>query len=168
LWSRFPLAERPAAGRPAAARPAAREARDGAREVAFVPSPPTVESATGLQPYLVAAFGVSVFATALLLAVVAVSASRTATYHRFLATRGTRPLATPPPPPERGPPARRHLALVPTDDGYTLVELEGDPPRVGTRLSGSDLSVRGRFTVSKVGPSPLPADDRRCAYLERV
>jgi hypothetical protein len=34
-------------------------------------------------------------------------------------------------------------------------------------LDGDELSVDGRFVVTRVGPSPLPLDPRRCAYLER-
>ena len=44
--------------------------------------------------------------------------------------------------------------------GYTLRELEGDPPRVGDELDENGHTL----VVSKIGASPLPGDDRACAY----
>jgi hypothetical protein len=187
LWSRFPLAERPNPGRPADDAGAA--APDGPSRAALAPAPPTVDRPSRLRRYLVAAFGTSIFATAFLLALLTVTASNTAAFHRLLARRGA-PLPEPRPAPRseeavvasRGAPlpeprpaprseeavvASRHLVFVPADGGYTLVEVEGDPPGVGSWLNGSDFRLGGRFKVSKVGPSPLPADSRRCVYLER-
>jgi hypothetical protein len=55
-----------------------------------------------------------------------------------------------------------HLAFVP-GAGYRLREL--DPVRVD---AGATLSLDGdEYVVSRIGPSPLPADPRRCAYLVR-
>jgi hypothetical protein len=176
LWSRFPLAERPNPGRPA--EDAGAGAPDGPSRAALAPAPPTVDRPSRLRRYLVAAFGTSIFATAFLLALLTVTASNTAVFHRLLARRGA-PLPEPRPAPlgqpERRPAPRseeavvasRHLVFVPADGGYTLVEVEGDPPGVGSWLNGSDFRLGGRFKVSKVGPSPLPADSRRCVYLER-
>jgi hypothetical protein len=46
--------------------------------------------------------------------------------------------------------------------GYALHQGCGDPPAVGSRLlvNGHD------YAVSKLARSPLPGDERRCAYLE--
>ncbi len=55
-----------------------------------------------------------------------------------------------------------HLIFVWTPTGYVLHEREGEPPPVG-----SDVEVdERRQRVSKIGPSPLPGDDRPCAYLQ--
>lgn len=54
-----------------------------------------------------------------------------------------------------------HLLLFPTSDGYVLAERSGEAP-------GAGAAVDGRFAVTRVGPSPLPLDRRRCAYLEEL
>jgi len=59
----------------------------------------------------------------------------------------------------------RHLRFVSTPDGYRLGERDGEPPAVGTRISGLDLPEP--LKVVKIGPSPLPDDARVCAFLER-
>ena len=46
--------------------------------------------------------------------------------------------------------------------GYELTEREGQPPTVGEEVEEGERTLR----VSKVGPSPLPGDRRRCAYLQ--
>ena len=46
--------------------------------------------------------------------------------------------------------------------GYELTEREGLPPAVGEEVEEGERTLR----VSKVGPSPLPGDRRRCAYLQ--
>jgi hypothetical protein len=53
------------------------------------------------------------------------------------------------------------LAFVSTPQGYRLVDGPGAAPSIGdtVELAG------GVFRVDKVGPSPLPGDTRRCAYL---
>ena len=56
-----------------------------------------------------------------------------------------------------------HLLLVSWPDGYRLLEREGALPARGDRL---DVDHVG-FSVLRLGPSPLPGDRRRCAYLER-
>ena len=56
----------------------------------------------------------------------------------------------------------RHLVFMPAEGVYSLAELPGPAPK-----SGADASVDGvGYRVSRVGPSPLPDDRRRCAYLE--
>ena len=60
----------------------------------------------------------------------------------------------------------RHLLFVWSAAGYELLERAGEPPAPGAEV---DLGDDGRrFFVSKVGPSPLPDDDRPCAYLQRL
>jgi hypothetical protein len=46
--------------------------------------------------------------------------------------------------------------------GWELREREGDPPAVGEEVEEDGV----RMTVTKLAPSPLPGDDRRCAYLQ--
>jgi hypothetical protein len=60
--------------------------------------------------------------------------------------------------------AGNHILFVSRPTGYELVERDGDPPAPGARV---DLEENGaRFEVVKVAPSPLPQDDRPCAYLQ--
>ena len=61
--------------------------------------------------------------------------------------------------------ADRHLLFISKPSGYELVERPGGPPAPGTEVEvGEDGSAR--FVVSKIAPSPLPGDERRCAYLQ--
>lgn len=46
--------------------------------------------------------------------------------------------------------------------GYELSVREGVPPAVGEEVQEGERTLR----VSKVGPSPLPGDRRRCAWLQ--
>jgi len=64
----------------------------------------------------------------------------------------------PTPPQHRG-----VLLLVPSPAGYGLVETVRAEPTRGERVELAD----GVFTVLRLGPSPLPGDSRRCAFLER-
>ena len=61
-------------------------------------------------------------------------------------------------------PEPSHVAFVPTQAGYALVEREPPVPPIGSELGLP--SVDGRFRVVRLGPSPLPLDRRRCVYLE--
>jgi len=55
------------------------------------------------------------------------------------------------------------VAFVASPDGYRLLDRDG-PPSVG----GAVLELDGdAFVVLRLGPSPLPGDRRRCAFLER-
>ena len=56
-----------------------------------------------------------------------------------------------------------HLLFVP-GDRYSLVEAEGRAPAVDSIVELEDRPYR----VVRITPSPLPADDRRCAFLERL
>ena len=60
--------------------------------------------------------------------------------------------------------AGTHILFVSRPTGYELVERDGEPPAPGAYV---DLEENGaRFEVVKVAPSPLPQDDRPCAYLQ--
>jgi hypothetical protein len=57
-----------------------------------------------------------------------------------------------------------YLLFVSKPSGYELREREGDPPEVGSVVEEEDGSLR----VTKLAASPLPGDERRCAYLVPV
>lgn len=57
---------------------------------------------------------------------------------------------------------RTHLRFVWTANGYELRERDGEPPAVGEEVEEDERRLR----VTKLAPSPLPGDSRRCAYLE--
>lgn len=71
-----------------------------------------------------------------------------------------RPPSTQPAAEEEEADTQTHLLFLPAEEGYQLVERPGQPPPAGSRVDG--------LLVGRVGPSPLPLDERRCAYLERV
>jgi hypothetical protein len=59
-------------------------------------------------------------------------------------------------------PAVTHLLFAWSPNGYALHQTSGEAPAVGSRLA-----VNGsEYSVLKVARSPLPGDERRCAYLE--
>jgi hypothetical protein len=58
----------------------------------------------------------------------------------------------------------KHLLFIWKPSGYELREGEGDPPAIGTEVDGDN----GKLRVTKIAPSPLPNDDRPCAYLQSV
>ena len=60
-------------------------------------------------------------------------------------------------------PAREHVLYAQLADRYVLVEREGPPPPAGTVLELTDISEHA-LVVDGIGPSPLPADLRRCAF----
>jgi hypothetical protein len=57
-----------------------------------------------------------------------------------------------------------HVRFVSTPNGYRFQERDGEPPPVGAEVEEEN----SRFVVTKVAPSPLPGDERRCAYLQPV
>ncbi len=57
-----------------------------------------------------------------------------------------------------------HLLFVWKASGYELAEREGEPPAPGAEVEEGNA----RFVVTKVGPSPLPGDRRRCAFLAQT
>jgi hypothetical protein len=56
----------------------------------------------------------------------------------------------------------KYLLFVWKPSGYELREVEGEVPAVGAIVEQDDQKLR----VSKIAPSPLPGDDRPCAYLQ--
>lgn len=54
-----------------------------------------------------------------------------------------------------------YLLFVWSPTGYQLREADGELPEPGEEVEVDD----GRQRVTKVGPSPLPGDDRPCVYL---
>jgi DNA repair exonuclease SbcCD ATPase subunit len=69
--------------------------------------------------------------------------------------------------PERAPEIDepRFLALVPTAQGYQLLELEGRAPAVGSRVEVPEELGGTVREVLSVGGSPLPASALRCVHL---
>jgi len=58
------------------------------------------------------------------------------------------------------------VAFAPTDDGYRLIELQGERPEIGAIV---EVEVcEGPLVVTRYGRSPLPFDGRPCAYLDRA
>jgi len=55
-----------------------------------------------------------------------------------------------------------HVLFVWSANGWTLQEREGEAPAVGSTVQDGDRLLR----VSKIGPSPLPGDRRRCAFTQ--
>lgn len=55
-----------------------------------------------------------------------------------------------------------YLLFVSTPHGYELREREGEPPAVGAKVEEDGKTQR----VTKLAPSPLPGDNRPCAYLQ--
>ena len=55
-----------------------------------------------------------------------------------------------------------YLVFLWRPSGYELVERDGDVPSVGDVLDDDGREL----TVTKVVSSPLPGDDRRCAYVQ--
>ncbi|CAN5118861.1 hypothetical protein BH18ACT12_BH18ACT12_10950 [soil metagenome] len=58
----------------------------------------------------------------------------------------------------------KHLLFITKPSGYELREADGAVPAVGSEVEADDKKLQ----VTKVGPSPLPNDDRPCAYLIAV
>jgi hypothetical protein len=64
---------------------------------------------------------------------------------------------------EEQPEPAHHLLFVP-GDRYSLVEADGRAPAIDSIVGLEDRNYR----VVRIAPSPLPADGRRCAVLERL
>lgn len=58
----------------------------------------------------------------------------------------------------------KHLLFIWKPSGYELREADGEVPAVGAEVEADEKKLR----VTKVAPSPLPGDDRPCAYLIAV
>lgn len=52
------------------------------------------------------------------------------------------------------------VLMVWSPSGYTLREMDGDPPQPGYEFEEGGRTL----VVNKVGASPLPGDNRACAY----
>jgi hypothetical protein len=59
--------------------------------------------------------------------------------------------------------ARGHVVFVSSPDGYRLLQRDGPAPDRGAALELDE----GVHLVLRLGPSPLPGDRRRCAFVER-
>jgi hypothetical protein len=57
-----------------------------------------------------------------------------------------------------------HVLFVWSPSGYALLSRAGEPPPLGSEVGLSG----GSQVVVKLGPSPLPGDRRRCAYLDEA
>jgi len=53
-----------------------------------------------------------------------------------------------------------YVLFVWSPSGYTLREMEGEPPQVGHEFDDNGHTL----VISKIGVSPLPGDTRRCVY----
>jgi hypothetical protein len=56
--------------------------------------------------------------------------------------------------------ANGYLLFVWSPGGYSLRELDGEPPQVGHEFEDGERTL----VVNKIGASPLPGDTRPCAY----
>lgn len=59
-------------------------------------------------------------------------------------------------------PEQSYLLFLSKATGYELREEAGDAPSAGSEIEVDDETLR----ITKVGPSPLPGDGRRCAYSQ--
>jgi hypothetical protein len=55
-----------------------------------------------------------------------------------------------------------YLLYLSKPTGYELQPMDGDAPSVGDSVESGEQTLR----IMKLGPSPVPGDDRRCAYAE--
>jgi uncharacterized Zn finger protein len=53
-----------------------------------------------------------------------------------------------------------YLLFVWSPSGYELKEQEGEPPKIGDDVEVDERRVR----ITKIGVSPLPGDQRVCAF----
>lgn len=61
---------------------------------------------------------------------------------------------------DNGSKPRGYLLFVWSPTGYTLREVNGEPPQVGDEVEDGERSL----VVSKIGASPYPRDSRVCVY----
>ena len=60
--------------------------------------------------------------------------------------------------------ANGYLLFISKPSGYELRSRDGVLPGVGDEIDEDGTRLR----VSKIAPSPLPGDRRRCAYLQPI
>ena len=60
--------------------------------------------------------------------------------------------------------ANGYLLFISKPSGYELRSRDGVLPGVGDEIEEDGTRLR----VSKIAPSPLPGDRRRCAYLQPI
>jgi len=53
-----------------------------------------------------------------------------------------------------------YLLFVWSPTGYTLREMQGDPPQLGYEFEEGER----KLVVNKIGVSPLPGDARQCVF----
>ncbi len=53
-----------------------------------------------------------------------------------------------------------YVMMVWSPAGYTLRELDGDPPELGQEFEEGEQTL----VITKVGASPLPGDSRTCVF----
>jgi hypothetical protein len=53
-----------------------------------------------------------------------------------------------------------YLLFVWSPSGYTVREMDGDPPQPGHEFDDGDRTL----VVNKIGASPFPGDSRACVY----
>jgi hypothetical protein len=53
-----------------------------------------------------------------------------------------------------------YVLMVWSPSGYTLREMDGEPPQPGHEFEDGDRTL----VVNKIGASPLPGDTRACAF----
>ena len=58
----------------------------------------------------------------------------------------------------------KYLLFVWKPTGYELREQDGELPSVGSVVELDE----GRMQVNRIASSPLPGDERKCAYLQPV
>jgi hypothetical protein len=61
---------------------------------------------------------------------------------------------------ENGTGPRGYVLFVWSPTGYTLREVDGEPPRLGDEVEENGQTL----VITKLGPSPLPGDARVCAF----
>jgi hypothetical protein len=53
-----------------------------------------------------------------------------------------------------------YLLFVWSPAGYTIRDMDGDPPPLGHEFEEGEQTL----VINKIGASPLPGDERVCAY----
>jgi hypothetical protein len=175
LWARFPLSSRRGSPEKPAAKPSTR---------AGSPEKPATKSSWSPLAWIAAAAVASI----LLLAVVVARRRRRSRRRIALAGNDHRSphvaagmersedgvaqaavraeQADPDAPAPVDRPRNGYLLFVPTSTGYRLLERPGRAPPESVEFDGEEFGLQGRFRVSKIVASPLPSDERDCAYLE--